>query len=132
MNLKSSHWWEGPYKGFGFMELNATFNNISVISWWSILLVEGTGENNRPVASHWQTLSHNVILSTPCHEWGSNSTTLVVIGTDCTGSCKSNDHRIMTTTASGLIRGLLLYWYRKIKEYPLIASLFSNKLININ
>ena len=34
---------------------NATFNNISAISWWSILLVEGTGvpgENHRPAASH--------------------------------------------------------------------------------
>jgi hypothetical protein len=28
------------------------------------------GENTRPVASHWQTLSHNVVLSTPGHERG--------------------------------------------------------------
>jgi len=34
------------------MELNATFDNISVISWRLVLLVEETGENNRPVASH--------------------------------------------------------------------------------
>ena len=37
------------------MVLNATFNNISVISWRSLLLVEvigGPGENHRPVASH--------------------------------------------------------------------------------
>jgi hypothetical protein len=37
-----------------FMVLNATFNNISVISWQSVLLVEETrvpGENHRPVAS---------------------------------------------------------------------------------
>jgi hypothetical protein len=27
----------------GFMVLNATFNNISVISWWNVLLVEETG-----------------------------------------------------------------------------------------
>jgi hypothetical protein len=42
-----------------FMVLNATFNNISVISWQSLLLVEGTGvpgENHRPVTTHWQTL----------------------------------------------------------------------------
>jgi len=26
--------------GFGFMAFNATFNNIPVISWWSVLLVE--------------------------------------------------------------------------------------------
>jgi len=53
------------------MVLNATFNNISVISWLSVLLAEGNGvpgENHRPVASHWQTLSHNVVFSTPCHE----------------------------------------------------------------
>ena len=34
---------------------DATFNNISFISWQSVLLVEETGvpgENNRPVASH--------------------------------------------------------------------------------
>ena len=46
------------------MVFDATFNNISVISWWSILMVEETevpGENHRPVASHWQTLSHNVV-----------------------------------------------------------------------
>ena len=30
-------------------------------------------EIHRPVASHWQTLSHNVLSSTPRHEWGSNS-----------------------------------------------------------
>ncbi len=51
-----------------FMVLNVTFNNISVISWQSVLLVEKTGapgENHRPVASNWQTLSHYVVLSTP-------------------------------------------------------------------
>jgi hypothetical protein len=39
------------------MVFNATFNNISVISWQSDLLVKETGEpgeNHRPVASHWQ------------------------------------------------------------------------------
>ena len=47
----------------------ATFNNISAISWRQVLLVEETGvpgENHRPVASHWQTFSHNVVSSTPC------------------------------------------------------------------
>ena len=47
---------------------NATFNNISVISWLSVLLVEESGvpgENHRPGASHWQTLSNNVVSSSP-------------------------------------------------------------------
>jgi hypothetical protein len=38
--------------------------------------VEETGvpkENHRPVTSKWQTLSHNVVSSTPRHDWGSNS-----------------------------------------------------------
>jgi hypothetical protein len=39
----------------GLMVFNATFNNNSVISWWSDLLVEETGvptENHRSVGSH--------------------------------------------------------------------------------
>ena len=53
------------------MVFNATFNNTSVISWWSVLLVEetvGPGENHRPVASHCNTSSHNVVWTTPRHE----------------------------------------------------------------
>ena len=46
-----------------FMGLKATSNNIPVISWQSVLLVEETEENDRPVASHSQTLSHNVVSS---------------------------------------------------------------------
>jgi hypothetical protein len=52
------------------MVVNATFNNISVISWRSVLLVDETGVPDR---SHRHTLSHNVVLSTPGHERGSNS-----------------------------------------------------------
>ena len=57
---------------------NATFNNISVILWWLVLLVEEIGvprENHWPVTSKWQTLSHtsNVASSTPRHERGSIS-----------------------------------------------------------
>jgi len=43
---------------------NVSFNNISVISWRSVLLVEETGvpgENHRPAVSHWQTLSLDVV-----------------------------------------------------------------------
>ena len=39
----------------GVMVFNATFNNISVISWMSVLLLEESGipgENHRPAASH--------------------------------------------------------------------------------
>ena len=56
------------------MVFNATFNNISFISWRSALLVEETRvPRERPVASHRQTLSHNVVSSTPRHKWDANS-----------------------------------------------------------
>ena len=80
------------------MVFNATFNKISAISRQSVVLVEETGvpgENHRPVVSHWQTVSHNVVSSTPRLSW-------VSICTDLTGSCKSNYHTIMTTTAPRL------------------------------
>ena len=41
------------------MVLNATFNDISAISWRLVLLVEESGvprENHRPVANHCQTV----------------------------------------------------------------------------
>ena len=59
-----------------FMVFNTPFKNISVISWRTVLLLEETGvprENHHPVASHWRTVSHNVVSSTPRHERGSNS-----------------------------------------------------------
>ena len=81
------------------MVFNVTFNNISVLSWHSVLLMVETGvlqENHRAATSHWQTLSHIKFIS-PWVEF--KLTTLVVIGTDCIGSCTSNYHTIMTTTA---------------------------------
>jgi hypothetical protein len=86
----------------GVMVFNATFNNISAIWWQSVLLVEETGvpgENHRPVASHWQTWSHKCCIEYTKPEWDSNSA-LVVIGTDCIGSYKSNYLMILTTTAT--------------------------------
>ena len=56
------------YIGAKAMVFSATFYNISSVLWRSVLLVEktgGNGENNRLVASYWQTLLHNVVSSTP-------------------------------------------------------------------
>jgi len=86
------------------MVLNATFNNISVISWRSVLETGVPGENHRLVVSHWQILSHNVVSSTPRHEFNGvrshNVSGNILVGTDCTGSCKSNYHTITTTTVT--------------------------------
>ena len=46
------------------MTFNAIFNNISVISWRSFLLLEEIGvpgESHRSVACHFQTLTHNAV-----------------------------------------------------------------------
>jgi len=61
------------------MVFNATFNNISAISWLSVLLVEETGvtgENHRPATNKNvadKFLSRNVVSSTPCLQQDSNS-----------------------------------------------------------
>ena len=60
------------------MMFSATFNNISVISWRSVLLilVEETGmpgEKHRPAVSFGHTWSHNVVSNASRHELDSNS-----------------------------------------------------------
>jgi hypothetical protein len=64
-------------------------------------LVEETGvlgENHWSAASHWQTLTHNVVSSTPHLRGIFELTTLVVMGTDCICSYKSTYHTIITMT----------------------------------
>ena len=84
------------------MVFSATVNNISAISWLSVLLVWKTGipvENHQPVASHWQAFSHNVLSSTSrlggirTHNVGGDSHWLQRYS-----SYKSDYHTIMTTT----------------------------------
>ena len=58
-----------------FMVLNATFNNISVISCWSVLLEKESGVPGEKTTGLSQvTDKHNVVSSTSRHERGSNST----------------------------------------------------------
>jgi hypothetical protein len=72
------------------MVFNANFNNITFISWRSVLLVEETrvhGEKHRPATSHWQTY-HKVLYWIHLALAGIELTTLVVVGTDYIGSSK--------------------------------------------
>ena len=89
---------------------NATFTNISVISWRSVLSMDETGvpgENHRPATGHWQTISHNIVSAHLV--WaGLELIMLMVKGTDCIGSYKSNYHTNRTTTDSAV-----LYKYMK-------------------
>ena len=73
LKLTYKRWWK---QGLLVRLFNVSFYSISVISWRSVLLVGEIGvpgENYRPVTSHWQTLLHNVVSSTPRHERDSNS-----------------------------------------------------------
>jgi len=77
------------------MVFDATVDNISAMSWRSVLLREQTGLLGE---NHSHTLSHKVVSSKP-HHAGFELTTLEVIGTDWTGSRKSNYHIITAMTA---------------------------------
>jgi hypothetical protein len=112
-----------------FMVCNVTFNNISVISCRSVLLLEETGENHRPTASHWQTLSHNVVSSTPRHACSgfeittSNTSGLFLIlkcGTSCLFVMSGGCERCQAFT-------LFLYGFRVISTtwcYRVFAFIF--------
>jgi hypothetical protein len=63
-----------------------------------------SGENHPPVASHWQTLSDNVVSSTSRL---SGIQTLVLI---CTDSYISNYHTITTAPIIGLVKIRSLKW----------------------
>jgi len=73
------------------MVFNATFNNISVISWQSVLLVVETGGPGVKTTDLSQVTDkhyHIMLYTSPRSRF--ELTTSVVIGTDCMGSCKSN------------------------------------------
>jgi hypothetical protein len=59
--LKGTYWFM-----VWVMTFNATFKNISAISWWSVLLVKETGvpgEKHRSVASNSQALGSRIFES---------------------------------------------------------------------
>ena len=72
---------------------------ILYISLQFVLLVE---EREIPRENHWTVVSHWKLYHTS--PWAGFEVTLVVIGTDCIGNCKSNCHTITTTTAPVYLR----------------------------
>ena len=115
------------------MVFNTTFNNISVISWQSVLLGEETGvpgENHWPAPSHWQTLYHIMLYILPWSRF--ELTTSVVIGTDCKGSCKSNYHKIMATLIPVLLE-VKIYVCKLLRKKILVVTfyIFTGCLIHL-
>ena len=92
--------------------------------WWRKTEMGVPGENRQPVTSHWQTLSHNIAKYTP--PWtGIKLTALVVIGTDCTGSCKSKHHMTMTACIS--------HWYLNLTVKRLFSfTLWCNAIVIVD
>ena len=81
-----------------FMLFNAIFNSISIISWWSVLLVQETGvPGEQPQVA--DKLYHIMLYWVNLVWAWFELSTLVMIGTNCTGSCKSNYHTITSPTA---------------------------------
>ena len=109
------------------MVFYATFNNISVLSWRSVLLVEETGvpgENDRPTQvtdTLYQIILYRMHIDLARFEL----TMLVVMGIDCIGNYKFKYHTI-TTTKSPLKKRhsskdgstlLKMCFYNKRKQY---------------
>ena len=80
--------------GVGVMVPNATFDDFSVISWRSVFI----GEWNQSIRRNQDFIAWCCIEYT-LPRAGFELTKLVVICTDCIGSCKSNRHTITTKTA---------------------------------
>jgi len=72
------------------MVFNATFNNISVISWWSVLVVEETGGPGENLSQVTDKFYHIMLYTSVRARF--ELATLVVIGIDCIGSCKTIHH----------------------------------------
>ena len=72
--------------------LNATFNNISVISWLSVSLVEKSEKTTDLPTSNYDKLYHIMLYQVHLAMSCIQTYNFVLIGTDSTVSCQSNYH----------------------------------------
>ena len=106
---------------FGFTVFNTTFNNISVISRQSNLIGGGNWSTRKKPQTSRMSLTNFITISRLEYTspWvGFKLTTLVVIGTDFIGSCKSNYRTITTTLSPKILKLISILVYDKYKYKP--------------
>ena len=103
------------------MVFNATFNNISVISWRSVLLMEETIDLPQVTDKLYHTMLYRGLP------------TLLAISTDSIGSCKSNYHTFMATSTPYLFGTFKRFLFAGIKGKTLmtIASLHQDTCLDM-
>ena len=110
---------------------NATFDNISAISWRSLKLVRETGDQEKTTDLSQVTdkLDHIMFYISPWSRF--EPTKSGVIGTDFIGSCKSNFHTITATCVLLYLdireqpfnlKGLIWFYPKKIFWFPMLLK----------
>ena len=106
------------------MVLNATFNNISVVSRRSVILVEKPQypENTTDLSQITDKPYHIILYRVHLGWVGLKLTTLVVIDTACIGSCQSNYHTITTPSS---FRDFVSFFFDIQHRYTILHSQIS-------